>query len=670
MLFFSQWLWLLIAALIGFLIGALLHRLWANNFWSNKPSCCEETEAKLKTVQSDLDAAIKARDGFESNLKVRVGELAAATAAGAAFQVGISKLTGEKDAAAKALADANLRISKLEGDLKVAGDGGAKYEATLKTRDVELNDLRAKLAKIEGDLKLSGDKSVKADTDLKAKIAELAAATAGGAALQATISKLTGEKDNSAKLLADANARISKLEADLKAAGDTSKFDASIKAKDADLSSANVRIAKLEGDLKSRIAEVAAATAGGAALQATVSKLTGEKDASAKALADANARIAKLEADLKIANDANTKTQGDLKGKIAELAAATAGGVALQASMSKLTGDKDSSAKALADANARIAKLEADLKAAGDTHQQTVHGLVMNKGPSDKGYADAPAKIAALEVQLKAAKDANARTSASLQGRTTELASAQSQLGTLRTSVSSGSAAKDRELAELRAQVGSLRAEVNALSADKASLQSELSAERAKPVAAPVAALAGGVVVTEAMKQATASTKAAAQKNLPQGATVTVAACPQHLSDVKGIGTVYEGRLYAAGIGSYWELANMSDDDFKNMLEIKDMDLIRVPFATTREDATRLAKESNSIGRTWTAEEPDDFEPLGGIGYTYEKRLYDAGLCTYKALAAASVEQLEKVCIPGRRPPVMPDFASWIEQAKKLVAKG
>ena len=86
-------------------------------------------------------------------------------------------------------------------------------------------------------------------------------------------------------------------------------------------------------------------------------------------------------------------------------------------------------------------------------------------------------------------------------------------------------------------------------------------------------------------------------------------------------------------------------------------------------DARRLATETGSIGRTWSSQAPDDFEPLGGIGYTYEKRLYDAGICTYAALAAITPEGLEKICITGRKPPKMPDFAAWIAQAKALLAK-
>jgi predicted flap endonuclease-1-like 5' DNA nuclease len=51
----------------------------------------------------------------------------------------------------------------------------------------------------------------------------------------------------------------------------------------------------------------------------------------------------------------------------------------------------------------------------------------------------------------------------------------------------------------------------------------------------------------------------------------------------------------------------------------------------------------------------------------YEGRLYDAGICTYQALADATVEQLTEICkAPAWR---MPDYANWIAQAKELLAQ-
>jgi predicted flap endonuclease-1-like 5' DNA nuclease len=119
------------------------------------------------------------------------------------------------------------------------------------------------------------------------------------------------------------------------------------------------------------------------------------------------------------------------------------------------------------------------------------------------------------------------------------------------------------------------------------------------------------------------------------------------------------------GIGTFWVLANLENDQLKNLLDIQDFQ--NVNLDELRADALRLARETNSIGRVWNQMQPDDFEAIGGIGHTYEKRLYDAGVCTYRALAEATIEQLHQIC----KPPAfrVPDFAAWIAAAKKLLER-
>jgi predicted flap endonuclease-1-like 5' DNA nuclease len=140
--------------------------------------------------------------------------------------------------------------------------------------------------------------------------------------------------------------------------------------------------------------------------------------------------------------------------------------------------------------------------------------------------------------------------------------------------------------------------------------------------------------------------------------------CPQDLSAVPGIGMVFEERLYAAGLGSYWSLAEMPVAELTTILgagSIRGVDLEAIRAA-----AMRLAVESNSLGRTWDGTPPDDFDPLPGIGEVYERRLYEAGICTYETLAATPVERLAEVC---QAPPMRtPDYAAWIALAAELSA--
>jgi predicted flap endonuclease-1-like 5' DNA nuclease len=72
------------------------------------------------------------------------------------------------------------------------------------------------------------------------------------------------------------------------------------------------------------------------------------------------------------------------------------------------------------------------------------------------------------------------------------------------------------------------------------------------------------------------------------------------------------------------------------------------------------------MNRVWDGTPPDDFEPLEGIGVTYERRLYAAGYCTFEALAGADPQELEGICQPPNFN--KPDFAKWIATAKSLAA--
>jgi predicted flap endonuclease-1-like 5' DNA nuclease len=180
--------------------------------------------------------------------------------------------------------------------------------------------------------------------------------------------------------------------------------------------------------------------------------------------------------------------------------------------------------------------------------------------------------------------------------------------------------------------------------------------------AALVAPSAPAVAATVAAGTVAALVAPAAAAAAAERVTAYTLSCPQHLSDIKGIGSVWEGRLYAAGIGTYWELANTPRVGLISTLGLTSLQLERFDYDGIVADALRLADETGSRGREWDSHQPDDFEPLQGLGFTYEKRLYDAGICTYAALAAATDEQLDKICQPpkSRRP----DYESWRVQAR------
>jgi len=136
--------------------------------------------------------------------------------------------------------------------------------------------------------------------------------------------------------------------------------------------------------------------------------------------------------------------------------------------------------------------------------------------------------------------------------------------------------------------------------------------------------------------------------------------CPQDLSRIEGIGTVYEQRLYKVGIGSFWDVSRADDDFLKSVLGTS----VDIDLSTIRAHALRLAETTGTMYYSWDGTAPDDFESFPGIGEVYESRLYEAGICTYEALAGCTVEQLQAICKAPemRRPP----YTEWIARAERL----
>ena len=144
-----------------------------------------------------------------------------------------------------------------------------------------------------------------------------------------------------------------------------------------------------------------------------------------------------------------------------------------------------------------------------------------------------------------------------------------------------------------------------------------------------------------------------------------VRSCPQDLEAVPGIAQTYEQRLYAVGVGTYWELGMLSDEQLTSILGVRHFQ--QVDLARIKSEAMRLAQETDTMGHVWDGSEPDDFDGLEGIGPIFERRLYAAGICTFADLAVATQERLELIC----QAPAFnrPNFARWIEQARAYLAQ-
>ena len=224
------------------------------------------------------------------------------------------------------------------------------------------------------------------------------------------------------------------------------------------------------------------------------------------------------------------------------------------------------------------------------------------------------------------------------------------------------SAASASELARLRDDFKSTQASLEQRTAELSDLHTQFSARTAWETRVPALAALGKQLADLPAHKQLAADRAVAAQRLPQLTTA-----PQDLARVNGIGATYEQRLYAAGIGSFWELANMSDEDFAHLLGLTELQRAAFDGAAIRAQAEQLATETGAVGQLWDGAAPDDLEPIKGIGKVFEQRLYDAGIRTYARLAAATPEELANIC--GGNMPVKPDFASWIEQARSLLSQ-
>jgi predicted flap endonuclease-1-like 5' DNA nuclease len=170
--------------------------------------------------------------------------------------------------------------------------------------------------------------------------------------------------------------------------------------------------------------------------------------------------------------------------------------------------------------------------------------------------------------------------------------------------------------------------------------------------------------ITEAKLRAAGKRVQRKRTRSPELEVLEVKSCPQDLELIFGVGTVYEQRLYEVGIGSFWEVGMLPEAELAEILSVQEFQ--DVDLEAIKSDALRLAKETDSMGRVWDGSEPDNFEPLEGIGPVLERRLYAAGICTFEALAKQTKETLAEIC----HAPVFQqvDYDRWIEQARERMS--
>ena len=228
-------------------------------------------------------------------------------------------------------------------------------------------------------------------------------------------------------------------------------------------------------------------------------------------------------------------------------------------------------------------------------------------------------------------------------------------------SSSQEAAPPNAELEQWKQRAQTVQAQLKEVEGSLLTLRDELAAVQGWQARTPSLVRLGQSLALLPAHKAAAADAAIGAMRFP-----TVSPNCQKLSIINGIGEIFEQRLYNAGIGSYWEVAHLSDDDFQKMLRLTEWQLTAVDLDDLRAQARQLAEKTGTVGTLWEGETPDDFEQIAGIGKRFEHRLYAAGIRTYRALAACTEEDL--AAIIGTQV-VQPDFKRWIARASELSAQ-
>lgn len=143
---------------------------------------------------------------------------------------------------------------------------------------------------------------------------------------------------------------------------------------------------------------------------------------------------------------------------------------------------------------------------------------------------------------------------------------------------------------------------------------------------------------------------------------VRSAGYPDPLWKIRGIGIIYQKRLYEAGIFTWHQLA------------VSDPESLRVAARAHAssdpnvwiEQARQLAEQHNRVGALYMGPIPDDFTVIDGIGSNSEQELYRAGIYTYAQLANLSPQKLARILPEVAAAGDTIDFRIWLEQAAQL----
>jgi chromosome segregation ATPase len=613
--------------------------------------------AALAEEKAALEGALHEKEQFIAELSSQIDALSAQ----------VADAQGQIDATLAARAEleqqldqSNWQLSELQSQVDgavsrlleiVPGEDLPEPEAVAESEDTaEGEGLAVKavgLAALVGGVARLTDRGQSSVAELEGQVHSLQTALDGLGQERANLEALLVEKEQS---LAGYNDYVLNLQ------GQVNQLSAEKYAAEADLQLRTQAQAVAEAQLDGLDVQVNDLTAQIEALTAQVGDLEAQLATGTAARAELEQRLQATQAQLEVAQtelaQIEQETERALGPRVVGLGAVSGGVAAIAALREKET--------ELAAANEQLLTLQGQINelTAGNTQLATLQGQLDELAAAK---ADVEAQLAARGAEFEA-----------LAAQLSELQASRDEVVVNRDALLADLSARDAELAGLRDQLEALQAQLSGVTEERSALEAHV-AQIEEVLGGVEAQRSAGLNLTAAAELSEALVNLPSIKTKAASAAIVAGVKPvlspriQALTDVAGIGSAYQQRLYNAGVGTYWELSSLPDEDMETVLQIPELQRARIDFEVTRGDAYKWAQETDTIGLLWDGDQVDDFEVLPGVGKTFEKRLYEAGITTYEQLLDCDVERLAGIIKP---PPMREvNYQDWKERTRQLLAK-
>lgn len=621
----------------------------------------EQLGAAVGTAQSDLQTLYDDKVAAERQLADRMQELEALHSRLEGLEAELSAARADRSELETQLAARSTELGLLQHRL------GA-MEAALESAHLSRDDLQAQLAEERESLAAVEERSTLLAAQLHARDEEMLDIETQAAAIRDHLLAALGEPDLPSDGGEEAGAEGAEQPAGSLDTGDGAARRSALDVLGERVTAALARLREQDEGLAATLAALAARQEEIVSLDAarselesrlatqaeTLSELEGQRaetESSLEELDTLKAQLSGLRDQLEMAGAAQAEQKRGEEAQAAKIAALVAAAAATAAELR----DKDDMIETAAAHAAEVQQQLADL-AERNTELETAASAAQNLQAEFEGVL---AEKLALAERVQALESERADFRARLEGLQGEIQAA----GLDREKLIGRFRAGQAELGNFRKQVEQLRSRLALADVERESLvavneklaQANAWSERLPGLAE---------FVTSFSNQPPMKTLAA-ELAVRTGTFPTVTGQPQDLLEIDGITSVFERKLYREGIGTYWELAHLPDEDLTRILGLTSEQLAGLDLAALRTSARHKAEETSSVGRLWSAANAEDLARLEGVNTIYQQKLYKAGICSYAALANAAPEQLAEII--GSRKLEASDYQSWIDQAREMV---